>query len=83
MRVLVKGSVGGPAQSFARSTYDPSAVMITTRVPAVIWGGTMVRTPLDSVAGKDARRPGDDEGAHHWRCDDRHVGGIGRDTKSE
>lgn len=39
------------SQSFARSTYAPSAVMTTTRVPALMCGGTSVRTPLDSVAG--------------------------------
>ena len=26
--------------------------MMTTRVPAVMWGGTMVRAPLESVAGR-------------------------------
>jgi hypothetical protein len=39
------------AQSFARSTYDPSSVEITIRVPAATWGGTVVRTPLSSIAG--------------------------------
>src|SRR6185295_14839613 len=39
------------AHSFARSTYEPSAVITTTRVPAVMNGGTLVRTPFDNVAG--------------------------------
>src|SRR5581483_3037328 len=38
-------------QSFARSTYDPSSVITTIRVPVVICGGTAVRTPLDNTAG--------------------------------
>jgi hypothetical protein len=40
-----------PNYSFARSTYDPSSVITTTRVPAPMNGGTLVRTPFDSVAG--------------------------------
>lgn len=38
-------------QSFARSTYAPSAVITTTRVPGAMCGGTVVRTPLESTAG--------------------------------
>src|SRR4029077_12582344 len=38
-------------QSLARSTYEPSAVLTTTRVPVTMWVGTMVRTPFDSMAG--------------------------------
>jgi hypothetical protein len=38
-------------QSFARSTYDPSSVITTTRVPGPMNGGMLVRTPFDSVAG--------------------------------
>jgi len=38
-------------QSFARSTYDPSSVATTMRVPDTICGGTMVRTPFDRSAG--------------------------------
>ena len=38
-------------QSFARSTYAPSAVITTTRVPADMCGGTAVFTPLESSAG--------------------------------
>ena len=40
-----------PRQSFARSTYEPSSVWMTTRVPAPTCGGTMVRTPLSRMAG--------------------------------
>jgi len=38
-------------QSLARSTYEPSAVITTIRVPVATKGGTIVRTPFDNVAG--------------------------------
>ena len=43
--------LANPYQSFARSTYEPSSVDTTIRVPATIWGGTVVRTPFESIAG--------------------------------
>ncbi|MEA2834983.1 MAG: hypothetical protein QOG66_3185 [Methylobacteriaceae bacterium] len=45
------GPSTGPNQSFARSTYDPSSVITTIRVPGWICGGTITRAPFDIFAG--------------------------------
>lgn len=38
-------------QSLARSTYELSSVLMTTRIPGPMWGGTITRRPPVVVAG--------------------------------